>query len=194
MLQIIDQRWQDHLVGHGLPERGHQPPGHGQPGPAGGLAARGLRHVRQADGRINDDYLRYVFHVQVLAEPAEEPDCPGRVLAADDPAAGSASSPRSRPTSSPSPRPRSPSPPADRHRRPGPTATPPRRRRRGPSGPAALGTPPGWQRRRLAGQGGRFGPSSPTVTDRRRTASQDRAQRPVLVRERQEVQALPRRD
>ena len=35
----------------GLSPRGHQPPGHGQPGSAGGLPARGLRHVRQAHGR-----------------------------------------------------------------------------------------------------------------------------------------------
>jgi preprotein translocase subunit SecA len=38
---------------------------------------------------IADDYLRYVFHVQVMAEPAAEPDL-GRAsyLAADDPVQG----------------------------------------------------------------------------------------------------------
>ncbi len=33
----------------GLPARGHQPAGHGPAGPAGRLAARGLQHVRAAD-------------------------------------------------------------------------------------------------------------------------------------------------
>jgi hypothetical protein len=35
---------------------------------------------------IDDDYLRYVMHVQVLAEPAAEPDLDrASYLAADDP-------------------------------------------------------------------------------------------------------------
>ncbi|MGH9080467.1 MAG: SEC-C metal-binding domain-containing protein, partial [Acidimicrobiales bacterium] len=38
---------------------------------------------------ISDDYLRYVFHVQVLAEPAPEPDLDrASYLAADDPVQG----------------------------------------------------------------------------------------------------------
>ena len=38
---------------------------------------------------IDDDYLRYVFHVQVLAEPAPEPDlAQASYLAADDPVQG----------------------------------------------------------------------------------------------------------
>ena len=38
---------------------------------------------------IGDDYLRYVFHVQVLAEPAPEPDLDrASYLAADDPVQG----------------------------------------------------------------------------------------------------------
>ena len=35
----------------GLPARGHQPAGHGPEGPAGRVAARGLRHVRPDDAR-----------------------------------------------------------------------------------------------------------------------------------------------
>ena len=35
----------------GLPPRGHPPAGHGPEGPAGRVAARGLRHVRPDDGR-----------------------------------------------------------------------------------------------------------------------------------------------
>ena len=50
MLQIIDQRWQDHLAEMDYLPRGHQPAGHGQPRPAGCLSAGGLRHVRQAHG------------------------------------------------------------------------------------------------------------------------------------------------
>jgi preprotein translocase subunit SecA len=38
---------------------------------------------------INDDYLRYVFHVQVLTEPAAEPDLDrASYIAADDPVQG----------------------------------------------------------------------------------------------------------
>jgi preprotein translocase subunit SecA len=38
---------------------------------------------------IGDDYLRYVFHVQVLTEPAAEPDLNrASYLAADDPVQG----------------------------------------------------------------------------------------------------------
>jgi preprotein translocase subunit SecA len=38
---------------------------------------------------IDDDYLRYVFHVQVLVEPAPEPDLDrANYLAADDPVQG----------------------------------------------------------------------------------------------------------
>ena len=38
---------------------------------------------------INDDYLRYVFHVQVLTEPAAEPDlAQASYVAADDPVQG----------------------------------------------------------------------------------------------------------
>jgi len=38
---------------------------------------------------IDDDYLRYVMHVQVLAAPAEDPDyAQAAFVAADDPAAG----------------------------------------------------------------------------------------------------------
>ena len=38
---------------------------------------------------IGDDYLRYVFHVQVLTEPAPEPDLDqANYLAADDPVQG----------------------------------------------------------------------------------------------------------
>ncbi len=38
---------------------------------------------------IDDDYLRYVMHVQVVAAPAEDPDyAQAAFVAADDPAAG----------------------------------------------------------------------------------------------------------
>jgi preprotein translocase subunit SecA len=38
---------------------------------------------------INDDYLRYIFHVQVLTEPAAEPDLDrANYIAADDPVQG----------------------------------------------------------------------------------------------------------
>ena len=51
MLQIIDQRWQDHLADMDYLKEGINLRGHGQPGSPGGLAARGIRPLRQAHGR-----------------------------------------------------------------------------------------------------------------------------------------------
>jgi preprotein translocase subunit SecA len=92
MLQILDQRWRDHLAdmdnlreGIGLRAMGNQDP----------LVAwqrEGFAMFGKLMEGIDDDYLRYLFHVQVLSEEAAaEPDL-GRAsyLAADDPVQGSA--------------------------------------------------------------------------------------------------------
>jgi preprotein translocase subunit SecA len=86
MLQIIDQRWQDHLAdmdylreGIGLRAMGNQDP----------LVAyqrEGFELFEKLMASIEDDYLRYLFHVQVLAEPAPEPDLArASYVAAEDP-------------------------------------------------------------------------------------------------------------
>ncbi len=86
MLQIIDQKWQDHLAemdhlreGIGLRSMGNQDP----------LVAwqrDGYAMFEQLIAGIEDDYLRYVFHVQVLTEAAPEPDLgQANYVAAEDP-------------------------------------------------------------------------------------------------------------
>ncbi len=150
----------------GLSAGGHQPAGHGQPGPVGGLSTRGLRHVRQADGR-------HQRRLPALRVPRPGHDRAGR---------------RARP-------------------RPGQL---PGRRRPGPGGRRHLGgvrlghaggvRGGGRRHRRPLGQPGP-GRGDQSVGRRRRDPAahrevrprEDRAQRPLLLRQRQEVQALPRR-
>ena len=113
---------------------------------------------------IDDDYLRYVFHVQVLAEPAAEPDLDrASYMAADDPVQGDGGI---------GGRVRRGHPGGDRGGR--------GRRRRGGNG-AGRGDQP-------AAEDGET-----QAAHREVRAREDRTERPVLVREREEVQALPRR-
>ena len=50
MLQLIDQKWREHLSEMDYLREGIEPAGHGPTGSAGRLAARRLRDVRAADG------------------------------------------------------------------------------------------------------------------------------------------------
>jgi preprotein translocase subunit SecA len=89
MLQIIDQRWQDHLAEMDYLREGINLRAMGNQDPQVAYQRDGFEMFGKLMSGINDDYLRYVFHVQVLAEPAAEPDL-GRAsyLAADDPVQG----------------------------------------------------------------------------------------------------------
>ena len=89
MLQIIDQRWQDHLAEMDYLREGINLRAMGNQDPLVAYQRDGFDMFGKLMDGINDDYLRYVFHVQVLTEPAAEPDL-GRAsyLAADDPVQG----------------------------------------------------------------------------------------------------------
>ncbi len=89
MLQIIDQRWQDHLAEMDYLREGINLRAMGNQDPLVAYQRDGFEMFGKLMDGINDDYLRYVFHVQVLTEPAAEPDL-GRAsyLAADDPVQG----------------------------------------------------------------------------------------------------------
>ena len=89
MLQIIDQRWQDHLAEMDYLREGINLRAMGKQDPLVAWQREGFDMFGKMMDGIDDDYLRYVIHVQVLAEPAAEPDL-GRAsyLAADDPVQG----------------------------------------------------------------------------------------------------------
>jgi preprotein translocase subunit SecA len=89
MLQIIDQRWQDHLAEMDYLREGINLRAMGNQDPLVAYQRDGFEMFGKLMGGISDDYLRYVFHVQVLTEPAAEPDLNrASYLAADDPVLG----------------------------------------------------------------------------------------------------------
>jgi preprotein translocase subunit SecA len=92
MLQIIDQRWQDHLADMDYLREGINLRAMGNQDPLVAYQREGFAMFGKLMDGINDDYLRYVLHVQVLAEPAPEPNLrQASYLAADDPVQGQGS-------------------------------------------------------------------------------------------------------
>jgi preprotein translocase subunit SecA len=92
MLQIIDQRWQDHLADMDYLKEGINLRAMGNQDPLVAWQREGFALFGKLMDGINDDYLRYVFHVQVLTEEnATEPDlAQASYEAADDPVQGDA--------------------------------------------------------------------------------------------------------
>jgi preprotein translocase subunit SecA len=89
MLQIIDQRWQDHLAEMDYLREGINLRAMGNQDPLVAYQREGFAMFGKLMDGINDDYLRYVFHVQVLAGPAAAPDLErASYIAADDPVQG----------------------------------------------------------------------------------------------------------
>jgi len=88
MIQIIDQRWREHLVEMDYLNEGIHLRGIAQTDPLVAWQREGFEMFGKLMDSIDDDYLRYVMHVQVLAEPTEEPDyAQADFVAADDPVA-----------------------------------------------------------------------------------------------------------
>jgi len=89
MIQIIDQRWREHLVEMDYLNEGIHLRGIAQTDPLVAWQREGFEMFGKLIDSIDDDYLRYVMHVQVLAEPAEEPDyAQAAFVAAEDPVSG----------------------------------------------------------------------------------------------------------
>jgi preprotein translocase subunit SecA len=89
MLQIMDQRWQDHLAEMDYLREGINLRAMGNQDPLVAYQREGFAMFGKLMEGISDDYLRYVFHVQVLTEPANEPDLDrANYIAADDPVQG----------------------------------------------------------------------------------------------------------
>ena len=88
MIQIIDQRWREHLVEMDYLNEGIHLRGIAQTDPLVAWQREGFEMFGKLMDSIDDDYLRYVMHVQVLAEPAEEPDyAQAAFVAAEEPVA-----------------------------------------------------------------------------------------------------------
>ena len=86
MLQIIDQRWQEHLADMDYLREGINLRAMGNQDPLVAWQREGFAMFSTLMGNINDDYLRYVFHVQVLTEQPAEPDlAQASYVAAEDP-------------------------------------------------------------------------------------------------------------
>ncbi len=91
MLQILDQRWRDHLADMDLLREGINLRAMGNQDPLVAWQREGFAMFGKLMEGIDDDYLRYIFHVQVLSEEAAEPDLDrASYIAADDPVQGSA--------------------------------------------------------------------------------------------------------
>jgi preprotein translocase subunit SecA len=89
LIQIIDQRWREHLVEMDYLNEGIHLRGIAQTDPLVAWQREGFEMFGKLMDSIDDDYLRYVMHVQVLEAPAEEPDyAQAAFVAANDPAAG----------------------------------------------------------------------------------------------------------
>ncbi len=91
MLQILDQRWRDHLADMDLLREGINLRAMGNQDPLVAWQREGFAMFGKLMEGIDDDYLRYIFHVQVLSEETAEPDLDkASYIAADDPVQGSA--------------------------------------------------------------------------------------------------------
>ncbi len=74
MLQMIDQHWKDHLMEMDYLREGINLRAMGQLDPLVAWQADGYEMFGQMMDRINDDYLRYVLHVDAVEGMEEEPD------------------------------------------------------------------------------------------------------------------------
>jgi preprotein translocase subunit SecA len=89
LIQIIDQRWREHLVEMDYLNEGIHLRGIAQTDPLVAWQREGFEMFGKLMESIDDDYLRYVMHVEVLAAPADDPDfAQAAFMAADDPAGG----------------------------------------------------------------------------------------------------------
>jgi preprotein translocase subunit SecA len=92
MLQIIDQRWRDHLAEMDYLREGINLRAMGQQDPLVAWQREGFSMFEKLVEAIDDDYLRYVLHVEAIVNPVSEPDLSRAVYeAADDPVAGTLS-------------------------------------------------------------------------------------------------------
>lgn len=86
MLQIIDQHWQDHLAEMDYLREGINLRAMGQQDPLVAWQKDGFEMFGKLMDVIDDDYLRYIMHVEVITQPSEAVDfAQAQYLAADNP-------------------------------------------------------------------------------------------------------------
>ncbi|HEY7947325.1 MAG TPA: SEC-C metal-binding domain-containing protein, partial [Acidimicrobiales bacterium] len=89
MLQIIDQRWREHLSEMDYLREGINLRAMGQLDPLVAWQREGFQMFGQMMDAIDDDYLRYVMHVQVVSDTGADLDLTqARYEAAEDPSEG----------------------------------------------------------------------------------------------------------
>ncbi|MBW3557194.1 MAG: preprotein translocase subunit SecA [Actinobacteria bacterium] len=94
MLQIIDQHWVEHLSAMDYLNEGIGLRAMGQKDPLVEWQREGFEMFGRMMDSIDDDYVKYVMHVQVVIDEPEEPDLTGsRFTAAEDPVQSPASIP-----------------------------------------------------------------------------------------------------
>jgi preprotein translocase subunit SecA len=88
MLQIIDQRWRDHLAEMDNLKDGIHLRWTVQADPLNAWQSEGFNMFGQLVEVIDNDYLRYILHVEAIQEPSAEPNLDRAVyVAAEDPVA-----------------------------------------------------------------------------------------------------------
>jgi preprotein translocase subunit SecA len=91
MLQIIDQRWREHLSEMDYLREGINLRAMGQQDPLVAWQQEGFKMFGQMMAGIDDDYLKYIMHVEVLIDQPSEPDLSrASYEAADNPVQGQA--------------------------------------------------------------------------------------------------------
>ncbi len=92
MLQIIDQRWRDHLAEMDNLKDGIHLRWTVQADPLNAWQSEGFNMFGQLVEVIDNDYLRYILHVEAIQEPSAEPNLDRAVyVAAEDPVADTSS-------------------------------------------------------------------------------------------------------
>ena len=168
MLQILDQRWRDHLAEMDNLKDGIHLRWTVQADPLNAWQSEGYNLFGQLMEVIDNDYLRYILHVEAIQEPAIEPDLDRAVyVAAEDPVAADECAGRRA------------------GRRDG------GQRRSGGAGPAPGGLERVAERGEGVGQEAECpGPRCPG-THHQGGPREGGPQRPLLVREREEIQVVP---
>jgi preprotein translocase subunit SecA len=91
MLSVIDQKWREHLYEMDYLQEGINLRAMGQKDPLVEWQREGFDMFEAMMGAVEDDFVRYVFHLQVVREEAPAPQRPRRLQysAAEDPVQGS---------------------------------------------------------------------------------------------------------
>ena len=90
MLSVIDQHWREHLYEMDYLQEGINLRAMGQQDPLSEWQREGFDMFEAMMGRIEDDFVRYVFHLQVVVDEQPQPQLRNvSVQRAEDPVQGS---------------------------------------------------------------------------------------------------------